>query len=180
MKTIVHFLHQWYPVLLAFVCLFYSVGLGLMGHTEEALYSAHWAGTILLFSIAIRQRRITRSWAFRCLSQGLWSSPFTWFLWFGTFSMATNQNSTQIRWITNRTILMRMAWEISLDSQRTKRNEFLLMFLCCEPFGQNQGHKKKRVFSWLCTPANWAPNDFFCDHEYTFVQSTKPLTPLPY
>ena len=61
MKSSVHFLHKWYPVILAFACLFYSVGLGILGHTEEALYSAHWAGTILLFSIAIRQRRITQS-----------------------------------------------------------------------------------------------------------------------
>ena len=33
----------------------YSIGLGLAGHTEEAQYSAHWAGTILLFSISINQ-----------------------------------------------------------------------------------------------------------------------------
>lgn len=57
MESPVHFVRKWYAVILAFVCLFYSVGLGLMGHTDEALYSAHWAGTILLFSIAIRQRR---------------------------------------------------------------------------------------------------------------------------
>ncbi len=61
MKFLVQFLRQWYAVLLAFVCLLYSVGLGLMGQTDEALYSAHWAGTILLFSIAIRQRRTKRS-----------------------------------------------------------------------------------------------------------------------
>ena len=29
--------------------------LGLSGNTEEAQYSAHWPGTILLFSIAINQ-----------------------------------------------------------------------------------------------------------------------------
>ena len=142
MKTIVHFLRQWYPVLLAFVCLFYSVGLGMLGHTDEALYSAHWAGTILLFSIAIRQRRITRSWALRCSSPGLWFSPFTWFLWFGIFSMATNQKSTKISWITNRTTLMRMAWEISLDSQKIKRNKCLLTSVCDNPSGQNWGHWK--------------------------------------
>ena len=51
------FLQIYYPVLLAFICLLYSVTLGLMGHTEEAQYSAHWPGTILLFAIAIRQRR---------------------------------------------------------------------------------------------------------------------------
>tara|TARA_B100001094_G_C17672707_1_gene549569 strand:+ start:143 stop:322 length:180 start_codon:yes stop_codon:yes gene_type:complete len=51
------FLHRWYPIIIAFGCMCYSIGLGLTGHTEEAQYSAHWAGTILLFSIAIRQRR---------------------------------------------------------------------------------------------------------------------------
>lgn len=52
------FLQSWYPVILAFICLLYSVGLGLFGMKEEAQYSAHWPGTILLFAIAIRQRRI--------------------------------------------------------------------------------------------------------------------------
>jgi hypothetical protein len=47
----------WYPVILALICLLYSVGLGLSGMKEEAQYSAHWPGTILLFAIAIRQRR---------------------------------------------------------------------------------------------------------------------------
>lgn len=51
------FMVKWYPILIAFVCLLYSVGLGLTGHTEEAQYSAHWPATILLFAIAIRQRR---------------------------------------------------------------------------------------------------------------------------
>ncbi|WP_198295256.1 MULTISPECIES: hypothetical protein [unclassified Winogradskyella] len=50
---------KWYPVILAFICLLYSVGLELAGMTEEAQYSAHWPGTILLFAIAIRQRRTT-------------------------------------------------------------------------------------------------------------------------
>lgn len=53
------FVNNWYPVILAFVALLYSVTLGLTGNTEEAQYSAHWPGTILLFAIAIRQRRIT-------------------------------------------------------------------------------------------------------------------------
>lgn len=35
----------------------YSIILGLTGNTAEAQYSAHWPGTILLFAIAIRQRR---------------------------------------------------------------------------------------------------------------------------
>jgi hypothetical protein len=52
------FFNNWYPVILAFMCLLYSVGYGLAGMTEEAQYSAHWPGTILLFAIAIRQRRI--------------------------------------------------------------------------------------------------------------------------
>ena len=51
------FLNKWYPIRIAFVAMCYSIGLGLFGHTEEAQYSAHWAGTILLFAIAIRQRR---------------------------------------------------------------------------------------------------------------------------
>ena len=55
------FINSWYPVLIAFVPLMYSVGMGLLGHTEEAQYSAHWPGTILLFAIAIRQRRLTNT-----------------------------------------------------------------------------------------------------------------------
>ena len=51
------FLNQWYPIIIALIAMCYSIGLGLFGHTEEAQYSAHWAGTILLFAIAIRQRR---------------------------------------------------------------------------------------------------------------------------
>ena len=51
------FLVKYYPIVLAFICLLYSVGLGVAGYTEEAQYSAHWPGTILLFAIAIRQRR---------------------------------------------------------------------------------------------------------------------------
>jgi len=51
------FIQQWYPIILAFICLVYSVGLGMTGNLEEAQYSAHWPGTILLFAIAIHQRR---------------------------------------------------------------------------------------------------------------------------
>jgi hypothetical protein len=47
---------KWYPIVLAFICMMYSVGLGVVGRVEEAQYSAHWPGTILLFAIAIRQR----------------------------------------------------------------------------------------------------------------------------
>ena len=53
MKT----LNTWYPIVLAFGCLIYSVTYGALGMYEEAQYSAHWPGTILLFAIAIRQRR---------------------------------------------------------------------------------------------------------------------------
>jgi len=56
-NKIVSFIQVYYPVLLAFICLIYSVSLGLFGYTEEAQYSAHWPATILLFAIAIRQRR---------------------------------------------------------------------------------------------------------------------------
>ena len=56
-NKIVNFVQVYYPVLLAFICLLYSVSLGLFGYTEEAQYSAHWPATILLFAIAIRQRR---------------------------------------------------------------------------------------------------------------------------
>jgi len=51
------FLNTYYPIILAFICMCYSIGLGLFGYTEEAQYTAHWAGTILLFAIAIRQIR---------------------------------------------------------------------------------------------------------------------------
>jgi len=37
----------------------YSITLGILGREQEALYSAHWPATILLFAIAIRQRRTT-------------------------------------------------------------------------------------------------------------------------
>jgi len=47
----------YYPIILAFICMLYSIGLHIYGLPEEAQYSAHWPGTILLFAIAIRQRR---------------------------------------------------------------------------------------------------------------------------
>ena len=50
-----NFILKWYSVFIAFACMIYSIGLGLIGNTEEAIYSAHWPGTILLFSIAINQ-----------------------------------------------------------------------------------------------------------------------------
>jgi len=61
------FILKWYPVILAFICLLYSVGLGVTGvlvgeeggqeFIDKAQYSAHWPGTILLFALVIRQRR---------------------------------------------------------------------------------------------------------------------------
>jgi len=51
------FINNWYPIILAFICMLYSIGLGLAGETAQAQYSAHWPGTILLFALAIRQRR---------------------------------------------------------------------------------------------------------------------------
>jgi hypothetical protein len=51
-------INTWYPIVIALTAMLYSIGLGLFGYTEEAQYSAHWAGTILLFAIAIRQRRV--------------------------------------------------------------------------------------------------------------------------
>jgi len=60
-NTTKNFITKWYPVILAFICMLYSIGLGLSGNTEGAAYSAHWPGTILLFAIAIRQRRNTNT-----------------------------------------------------------------------------------------------------------------------
>ena len=57
MKNIFQFLQVYYPIILAFVCMLYSIGLHIMEDPEGAQYSAHWPGTILLFAIAIRQRR---------------------------------------------------------------------------------------------------------------------------
>ena len=51
------FMFKYYPIIFAFICMLYSIGLGIAGNFEEAQYSAHWPGTILLFAIAIRQRR---------------------------------------------------------------------------------------------------------------------------
>ena len=49
------FINKYYYIIIAFICLLYSVGLGLAGYTDEAVYSAHWPSTILLFSIALKQ-----------------------------------------------------------------------------------------------------------------------------
>lgn len=57
MKQLKNLITVWYPIILAFICMLYSITLGVLGRYDEALYSAHWPGTILLFAIAIRQRR---------------------------------------------------------------------------------------------------------------------------
>ncbi|MGY8917913.1 MAG: hypothetical protein ACKVJ6_06530 [Flavobacteriales bacterium] len=57
MKNLVQFLQIYYPILIAFIAMMYSIVLGLTGDFESAQYSAHWPGTILLFAIALRQRR---------------------------------------------------------------------------------------------------------------------------
>ena len=46
---------NWNAVIIAFILMMYSVILGLSGNIAEAQYSAHWPGTILLFSLAINQ-----------------------------------------------------------------------------------------------------------------------------
>ena len=55
MKKFKDIMFKWYAVIFAFICLLYSVGLGLSGQYAEAQYSAHWPGTILLFAIAVNQ-----------------------------------------------------------------------------------------------------------------------------
>ena len=46
---------KWTPVAIALVALFYSVGLGMNGYTEEALYSSHWPATLLIFYLVINK-----------------------------------------------------------------------------------------------------------------------------
>ena len=57
MNNITQFISVYYPIIIAFIAMMYSIVLGLTGDFESAQYSAHWPGTILLFAIAIRQRR---------------------------------------------------------------------------------------------------------------------------
>jgi len=57
MKNFKVFLIVYYPIIIAFIAMMYSIILGLSGDFESAQYSAHWPATILLFAIAIRQRR---------------------------------------------------------------------------------------------------------------------------
>ena len=51
------FLKVYYPLVIAFIAMLYSIYLGISGDQESAQYSAHWPATILLFAIALRQRR---------------------------------------------------------------------------------------------------------------------------
>jgi len=44
---------KWTPVAIALIALLYSVGLGINGHTEEALYSSHWPVTLLVFYLVV-------------------------------------------------------------------------------------------------------------------------------
>jgi hypothetical protein len=57
MKKLSQFISVYYPIIIAFIAMMYSIILGITGDFESAQYSAHWPGTILLFAIAIRQRR---------------------------------------------------------------------------------------------------------------------------
>ena len=57
MKKTVQFLQVYYPIIIAFIAMIYSISLGMIGNFDEAQYSAHWPATILLFAIALRQRR---------------------------------------------------------------------------------------------------------------------------
>ncbi|MDA9656300.1 hypothetical protein N9S96_01395 [Flavobacteriales bacterium] len=57
MKNLSQLISVYYPIIIAFIAMMYSIILGITGDFESAQYSAHWPGTILLFAIAIRQRR---------------------------------------------------------------------------------------------------------------------------
>jgi hypothetical protein len=46
---------KWSPVLLAVGALLYSVTLGAMGYIDEAQFSSHWPGTLLLFYLVINK-----------------------------------------------------------------------------------------------------------------------------
>jgi hypothetical protein len=46
---------KWAPVAIALIALLYSVGLGMNGYTEEALYSSHWPVTLLVFYLVINK-----------------------------------------------------------------------------------------------------------------------------
>ena len=57
MKNLKDIILVYYPIIIAFIAMMYSIILGLTGDFESAQYSANWPATILLFAIAIRQRR---------------------------------------------------------------------------------------------------------------------------
>tara|TARA_B100000886_G_C20065114_1_gene343364 strand:+ start:125 stop:322 length:198 start_codon:yes stop_codon:yes gene_type:complete len=57
MNKISEFIKVYYPIIIAFLAMLYSIFLGLSGDLESAQYSAHWPATILLFAVALRQRR---------------------------------------------------------------------------------------------------------------------------
>ena len=57
MNKISDFIKVYYPIIIAFLAMLYSIFLGLSGDLESAQYSAHWPATILLFAVAVRQRR---------------------------------------------------------------------------------------------------------------------------
>ena len=44
---------KWTPVAIALAALLYSVGLGMSGNIEEALYSSQWPATLLIFYLVI-------------------------------------------------------------------------------------------------------------------------------
>ena len=44
---------KWTPVAIDLAALFYSVGLGMNGNTDEALYTSHWPVTLLVFYLVI-------------------------------------------------------------------------------------------------------------------------------
>lgn len=56
---------KWYPIILAFLGLLYSVGYGIIGVTEEAQYSAHWPDTVLFFLSTIIWRLFGNSYIMR-------------------------------------------------------------------------------------------------------------------
>ena len=57
MKTIKLFWDTYYPIILAFISLLYSVSLWFSGLKLEGIFVGIWVPSILAFSIAIRQRR---------------------------------------------------------------------------------------------------------------------------
>ena len=57
MNKLSDFIKVYYPIIIAFLAMLYSIFLGLSGDLESAQYSAHWPATILLFAVALRQRR---------------------------------------------------------------------------------------------------------------------------